>query len=134
MLTFFSVSKSYVTGQAWLGVAVTISYNYFGLGGKIDDNSLSQGSTGAVHENTEGSDAAKDEGTTATAGKFNDKEKRMAIRTHRGLTEEIHRYNALLTEAVHDKRFEDAAGHQRHLDQLDQLKETYPSLVELKSQ
>ncbi len=125
-----------MTGQAWLGVAVTISYTYFGLSGKIaNDNTISQGNTGAVH-------TAKDKGTTSTGGNdrsdgdatFNDKEKRIAIRTHRELTEEIDHYNALLNEAIHDKRFEDAAGHQRHLVQLDQLKEIYPSLAELESQ
>ncbi len=119
---------------------MTISYTYFGLSGKIANDNIGQNSTGAIQGITDGSDTAKDKGTTGGNDKsegeamFSDKGKRMAIRTHHELNKEIDHYNALLTEAVDEKRFLDAAGHQRYLDQLVQLKETFPSLAELQSQ
>ena len=40
---------------------------------------------------------------------------------------EIDHYDTL--EAVSKKRFEDAAGHQKRLDELDQLKTMFPTLL-----
>lgn len=51
LLTCFSVPKSYVTGQTWLGVAVTISYTFFGLSGN---------NTGAVQGINDGRGIASD--------------------------------------------------------------------------
>ncbi len=132
LLTYFSF-KLYTSGQTWLGIAVTIGYTYFGLNGESETapDQIRRGHTHTEADQgiTDGSDTANDN----EKAMLTDKGKRKAIRTHHELNKEIDYYNALLNEAVSDQRFEDAAGHQRYLEQLDNVF-TYPSLAELQSQ
>jgi len=69
-----------------------------------------------------------------TMGGSDGEQKRKVVKTHHELMKEIDHYDKLLNEAVSKKRFEDAAGHQKRLDQLDQLRAMFPTLAELESQ
>ena len=132
----------YTTGQTWLGIAVTIGYAYFGLSGKNNPNAKvkvsekenpveSESNTNEnEQEGPKPNGGANETKTTFT----NESGEVKVIATRHALEGEFNRYDSLCQNAVRDENFEDAAAYQKCLHQLEKLRESFPTVDELKEQ
>ena len=134
----------YTTGQTWLGIAVTIGYAYFGLSGKntpkaeptMDEND--QQPDDAVQNMTdEGgvNDTSMSATTSTLEAKFTDEGgTTKVLKTRHELMKDIDTYNEMKEKARTERRFKEAAGYQKCLEQLDKLKQILPTKAELEKQ
>jgi len=134
----------YTTGQTWLGIAVTIGYTYFGLNGKkapeaepIRNENDQQPDDAVQNMIDEGgvNDTNMSATTSSLEAKFtNEGGTTKVLKTRHELMKDIDTYDEMKERACTERRFKEAAGYQKCLEQLDKLKQILPTKAELEKQ
>ena len=125
---------------------LTIGYAYFGLSGKntpkanTDTFKVRAGDDkqpNDADQNITNGDGGGDTDTSETTveARFTDQDgKTKVLKTYHELMKDIGTYTELKEKASADRRFQDAAGYQKCLEQLYKLKPLFPTISELEIQ
>ena len=122
----------YTTGQTWLGIAVTLGYSYFGLSGKNNPDSKVSEKDSPVSDENEGGEKPNDGGSQTKTTFTNKEGETKIILTRQELNKEHKRFEKFRKTALKDGNNEDVADYQKCLNQLEKLRESFPTVDKLK--